>query len=95
MVQNFSPSTQLVSSPHSTTQDDTVIVGGKTLTIDEVVRVARYGAKVCLTSDEEIRRRVAASHDYIVRAAEAGKPIYGVTMRVSAASVSSISDSVL
>ncbi len=59
--------------------DDPVTIGGKTLTIDEVIRVARYGAKVRLTDDEDALGRVEASCDYIVKAVQAGKPIYGVT----------------
>ncbi|HXV98507.1 MAG TPA: aromatic amino acid lyase, partial [Anaerolineae bacterium] len=59
--------------------DEPIIIGGKTLTLDEVIRVARYGAKVHLTDDEDILQRVAASCDYIAAAVKAGKPIYGVT----------------
>jgi len=59
--------------------DDVVTIGGKTLTIAEVIRVARHGAKVRLTDDEDVWRRVEASCDYISEAVKAGKPIYGVT----------------
>jgi phenylalanine ammonia-lyase len=56
-----------------------VVISGKNLTIDQVVRVARYGAEVRLTDDEAVLRRVEASHRYIVEAARTGKQIYGVT----------------
>ena len=56
-----------------------VVISGKDLTIDEIVRVARYGVKVRLTDDEAVLRRVEASHRYIVEAARTGKQIYGVT----------------
>jgi phenylalanine ammonia-lyase len=59
--------------------DATVIVGNRNLTIDEVVRVARHGAKVRLTDNDDILERVQASCDYIRNAVESGQPIYGVT----------------
>ena len=59
--------------------DDLVTIRGKNLTINEVVRVARYGATVKLTNAPEIRKRLEDSHDYIVEAARRGKSIYGVT----------------
>jgi len=66
-------------TPQAEEVDDVVIIGGKTLTIDEVIRVARHRAKVRLTDDEDVWRRVEASCDYISEAVKAGKPIYGVT----------------
>jgi phenylalanine ammonia-lyase len=68
-----------VSTPLSKIPDETVTVDGKSLTINEVVRVARYGAKVKLTDAPGILQRLEASHDYIIKAAKAGKSIYGVT----------------
>lgn len=65
--------------PHVTGLNDTVVLRGKNLTIPEVVRVARYGAHVRLTDEEEILRRVEVSCGYITNAIEAGQPIYGVT----------------
>lgn len=56
-----------------------VVIRGKELSISQVVRVARYGAKVRLTGDENILKRVQASCDYITDAVEQSKPIYGVT----------------
>ena len=56
-----------------------VVLNGRNLTIDEVVRVARNGAEVKLTTDPQVLRGVEASHAYIVAAARKGTPIYGVT----------------
>jgi len=56
-----------------------VILRGTDLTVEEVVRVARFGAPVTITGDQGILDRVAASHDYIVAAADSGKAVYGVT----------------
>ena len=58
---------------------DRVTIKGKNLTINEVVRVGRYGARVKLTDAKDITRRLKASHDYIIKAAKEGKSIYGVT----------------
>jgi phenylalanine ammonia-lyase len=60
-------------------KNDSVILKGSDLTIEQVVRIARFGAKVELTSDEKILRRIDAAHDYIIEAVRAGKAIYGVT----------------
>jgi phenylalanine ammonia-lyase len=69
----------LSPSPYVTDLDNTVVIRGENLTIPEVVRVARYGARVRLTDEEEVLRRVQASCDYITNAVETGKLIYGVT----------------
>jgi hypothetical protein len=39
-------------------------LSGKDLTICDVIRVARFGAKVQLTDEKEILQRVLKSHDY-------------------------------
>ncbi|MEA5502851.1 aromatic amino acid ammonia-lyase [Halotia wernerae UHCC 0503] len=57
----------------------TVAVGNRDLTIDEVVSVASYGAKVRLSNEQEVLQGVQASCDYIKNAVESGQPIYGVT----------------
>lgn len=59
--------------------DTPVIVGNQSLTIDQVVSVARNGAQVRLTDRDDILQGVQASCDYISDAVESGKPIYGVT----------------
>jgi phenylalanine ammonia-lyase len=56
-----------------------VVLRGSGLTIQEVVRAARLGAKVELTAESDVQRRVEASHDYIVQAVESGRAVYGVT----------------
>jgi phenylalanine ammonia-lyase len=45
---------------------------GENLTINEVVRVARYGAGVQLTDAPEVIKRLEASHDYVLAAAKLG-----------------------
>jgi phenylalanine ammonia-lyase len=69
---------QKADSPEPET-DALIILRGRSLTIDEVVRAARFGAEVKLTDNNEILERIDAAHDYIIRAAESGKAIYGVT----------------
>ncbi len=56
---------------------DTVVLCGDSLAISDVVRVARYGAQVGLTGNEEALRRVEASSAYIIKATEACRPIAG------------------
>jgi phenylalanine ammonia-lyase len=56
-----------------------VVLNGRGLTIQDVVAVARGGARVHLTNEETILQRVEASQAYIVRAAQEGRVIYGVT----------------
>ncbi|MEJ2640845.1 MAG: aromatic amino acid ammonia-lyase [Desulfosarcinaceae bacterium] len=57
----------------------TVVLNGNDLTISKVVQISRFNAKVELTQEEKILRRVEDAHDYIIQAARAGKAIYGVT----------------
>lgn len=64
------------SAPHT---HAAVSLDGTSLTIDDTVRVARYGTPVCLTEAPEIIQRVNAAYDYIADAAATGKPVYGVT----------------
>ena len=65
--------------PHAEQSDAIVILRGRGLTINKVVQVSRFGAKVKVTDDDEVLQRVEKAHDYIVRAAQTGKAIYGVT----------------
>lgn len=75
--------TKYVESPPASASfingGDAVVIRGHDLTIDEIVRVARYGAKVRLTDDEKILQRVEAARQYIAEAVENSKPVYGVT----------------
>lgn len=59
--------------------NDSVILSGSDLSLDDVVQVSRFGARVELTDAQSILNRVAAAHDYIVKATEKGRAIYGVT----------------
>ena len=54
--------------PHPENVDDVVVINGKELTINDIVRVARHGAKVRLSDDTNILKRVEASCDYITDA---------------------------
>jgi phenylalanine ammonia-lyase len=56
-----------------------VTLSGDGLTVDEVTRVAQRQAQVQLTDNPSVLDRIHAAHDFIMRAAEAGEPIYGVT----------------
>jgi histidine ammonia-lyase len=57
-----------------TMADRTVILSGRDLTVDEVVQVARYGAKVALTP--AARQRSADAHGLLLEAAAEGIPVY-------------------
>jgi phenylalanine ammonia-lyase len=56
-----------------------VTVRGAHLTIPDVVRVARQGARVRLTTDADVLHRVAAAYDYVTHAVATGQLLYGVT----------------
>src|SRR6266851_5151835 len=58
----------------------TVVLTGADLTIDEVVRVAREGARVELAPG--IRERVARSRDVVEQALARGDAVYGLTTGV-------------
>jgi len=59
-----------------------VIVNGGTLTLENVEAVARRGAPVALTSDENVLARIAGSRALNEKLIEQGIPIYGVTTGV-------------
>jgi histidine ammonia-lyase len=54
--------------------DKTVVLTGRDLTIDQVVQVARYGAKVALSA--EARQRSADAHGLLLEAAAEGVSVY-------------------
>jgi histidine ammonia-lyase len=54
--------------------DQTVVLTGRDLSIDQVVQVARYGAKVALSA--EARRRSADAHALLLEAAAEGVSVY-------------------
>ena len=57
-------------------------VGGRRLRIDDVVAVARDDAIVELDSD--VRRRIAAAHEVVLRLAQGDTPLYGVNSALGA-----------
>lgn len=79
MVTKYIKPTSTPIQPHPEDVDGTIVIRGESLTINDIVQVARHGAKVKLTDDAAVLDRVEASHNYILAAVEAGKPIYGVT----------------
>jgi histidine ammonia-lyase len=54
--------------------DKTIVLTGQALTVDQVVQVARYGAKVALTP--EARQRSADAHALLLEAAAEGISVY-------------------
>src|ERR1700682_480921 len=54
--------------------DKTIVLTGRDLTVDQVVQVARYGAKVALTP--EARQRSADAHALLLEAAAEGVSVY-------------------
>ncbi len=54
--------------------DQTIMLTGRDLTIEQVVQVARYGAKVALSP--EARRRSADAYGLLLEAAAEGVPVY-------------------
>jgi phenylalanine ammonia-lyase len=62
-----------------TASDDKVVLRGRDLTVDDVARVARKGARVTISKDARMHERVAGSHALVGRLVEQGERIYGVT----------------
>ena len=79
MVEDNSRSVTLAPSLALQDHDTSVIVSGAQLTIPDLVRVARQGAHVRLTTDEAVLHRVAASYEYVTHAVATGQLLYGVT----------------
>src|SRR5438477_12026360 len=52
----------------------TVILSGKTLTVDQVIEIARYGARVRLSAEAE--QRTSDAYGLLLEAATEGVPIY-------------------
>ncbi|RIB18716.1 histidine ammonia-lyase [Gigaspora rosea] len=53
-------------------------IRGENLTIEDVIQVARFHHEARLTTDEVIQERIIASNNYITKAIDEGKVIYGV-----------------
>src|SRR5260221_232444 len=76
-----------------TASDKTVVLTGRDLTIDQVVQVARHGAKVALTP--EARQRSADAHALLLEAAAEGVSVYWFNRGSGAGGKSSISTGAL
>ena len=68
-----------------------VTVSGEGLTIDDVVSVARGGARVAVTDDASVRERVDKANAFILKAVADNQPIYGVTSGFGAMAYKAIS----
>lgn len=79
MVTQFMDSTLTPVMSGSEAAGEPVVIGGRALSLQEVVRVARQGAKVQLTNERQVLQKIEASWNYINEAVKVGKPIYGVT----------------
>ena len=62
------------------------------LSIDEVVAVARNGAKVAVTDATGLRQRIDAANAFILDAVAENRPIYGVTSGFGAMAFKAISN---
>jgi histidine ammonia-lyase len=71
-----------------TLADETVELSGRNLSVDDVVKVARFGAKVALTA--EARQRSADAHGLLLEAAAEGMPVYWFNRGVGAARENSL-----
>lgn len=56
-----------------------VVIDGNSLSIPAVTAAARYGAGVNLDDSPEVRNRVQASRQVIVRKVDSEKSVYGVS----------------
>jgi phenylalanine ammonia-lyase len=56
-----------------------VVLDGTTLSLEDVIAVARRGERVDLSTDPLVSERVEASRSYVDTAVATGRPIYGVT----------------
>lgn len=79
MTQNLTEPISVKSRSLLQCDFNAVTVGSRSLSIREVVRVARRGSPVHLTNRPEVLQRVEASCQYIADAVASEKPIYGVT----------------
>jgi phenylalanine ammonia-lyase len=68
----------LIEDLLAATESPVVTVRGEGLSLDEIVRVARMHARVELPENSVLEKAVA-SREFIERAVEAGRAIYGVT----------------
>lgn len=73
------PGIETASQLASTQAAEKITVGGKALTIDDLVGVSRRNMRVEIAKDKAVVARVSASCKYIDDAVANGEPIYGVT----------------
>ncbi|MGV3591546.1 MAG: aromatic amino acid lyase, partial [Gammaproteobacteria bacterium] len=73
------------------TSQQKISISGEGLTIESLVRVARGGQPVAITDDPDVRQRVQASADFILKAVADNQPIYGVTSGFGAMAFKTIS----
>jgi histidine ammonia-lyase len=71
-----------------TLADKTVELSGRNLSVDDVVKVARFGAKVALTA--EARQRSSDAHGLLLEAAAEGMPVYWFNRGVGASRENSL-----
>ena len=67
---------------------DAIVVTGGTLTLDDVVAVARHGASACI--DDVTRERIAAGHTTLQASHDAGTEVYGGNTGVGAAKLDAV-----
>ena len=71
--------TERIQLPGIQQSNPTVILGKESLTVEQVVQVARYGNQACISDEQQVLQRVESSSNYIAEAVAHGQPIYGVT----------------
>ncbi len=59
--------------------EESVVLRGRDLTIDDIARVARKGTRVTISDEARIEQRVRASQELVTRLVLSGERIYGVT----------------
>ena len=69
---------------------DAVLVTGSSLTLEEVLAVARGGAGARI--DDATRTRIAAGHETLLRSLAADVAVYGANTGVGAAKLDAVAD---
>ncbi len=59
-------------------ENNTVVIGNETVTIDEIIRVARGKARVAVSSEKSFVERIENSQKNLMAAIEQNIPVYGV-----------------
>ncbi|MDD9947565.1 MAG: aromatic amino acid ammonia-lyase [Myxococcales bacterium] len=70
--------------------EETVVLGDRDLTIDDVTRIARGAARVGISADLLVHERVRSSYEYVKRLVLAGERLYGVTTGLGGKSDTSV-----